>query len=67
GGGGGGGALLGSAVSLAAASLSDWPIVLSVSSGALAVAFSTAVAVGFGSLPARRAANLDPATSLRSA
>jgi putative ABC transport system permease protein len=47
--------------------LGSWPVLLSKSSAALAVAVSTLVAVGFGAIPARRAAAMDPANSLRSA
>jgi putative ABC transport system permease protein len=65
------GGVLGLALGAASASgfalLGAWPGLLSGSSAALAIMGSTVVAGGFGVIPARRAASLDPATSLRSA
>lgn len=65
------GGLLGLAIGGASASgfslLGSWPVLLSARSAALAISISIGVAVGFGAIPARRAASLDPATSLRSA
>lgn len=61
------GVVLGVAAALGASALGAWPVVISVPASALALAVSILVAVGFGSIPAARAANLDPATSLRAA
>jgi putative ABC transport system permease protein len=51
----------------AASLLGGWPVLVSGGSAVRAMAASTLVALGFGAVPARRAARLDPATSLRSA
>ncbi len=57
----------GAASAWAAALLGGWPVLLSGGSAARAMLASTAVALAFGAIPARRAAQVDPATSLRSA
>jgi putative ABC transport system permease protein len=47
--------------------LGGWPVLVSARAAIRAMAASSAVAVAFGAIPARRAAAIDPATSLRSA
>lgn len=61
------GVALGTAAGLAASGLGGWPVVFSPRAAGLAVGVSLVVAIGFGAVPARRAAGVDPATSLRSA
>ncbi|HSM91534.1 MAG TPA: ABC transporter permease [Anaeromyxobacteraceae bacterium] len=57
----------GAAAALTASALGGWPIEISLGAAAGAAALSTVVAAGFGAIPARRAAAVDPATSLRGA
>jgi putative ABC transport system permease protein len=57
----------GAAAAWAASLLGGWPVYVSGGSAWRAMAASTLVALAFGAIPARRAASLDPATSLRSA
>lgn len=57
----------GGAVAAAASAIGGWPILVSTPAALQAMAISSAVAVAFGAIPARRAAAIDPATSLRSA
>jgi putative ABC transport system permease protein len=57
----------GAAAAWGASLLGGWPVHVSGASAARAMAASTLVAVAFGAIPARRAAGLDPAASLRSA
>jgi putative ABC transport system permease protein len=61
------GLVLGLAAALLASVLGAWPVLVSAKAAGLALVVSMAVAVGFGLVPARRAARLDPSTSLRSA
>src|SRR5512133_2112473 len=65
--GGAGGVAGGTAAALTASALGGWPIEISLGAAAAAAALSTLVAAGFGAIPARRAAAVDPATSLRGA
>jgi putative ABC transport system permease protein len=58
---------VGAASAYTAALLGGWPVLVSGASGVRAMAASTLVALAFGAIPARRAAGVDPATSLRSA
>ncbi len=57
----------GAAAAWAASLLGGWPVHVSGGSALRAMGVSTLVALAFGAIPARRAAGLDPATSLRSA
>jgi len=52
---------------LAASVIGGWPVLVPASAALRAMVTSSAVAVAFGAIPARRAAAIDPATSLRSA
>jgi putative ABC transport system permease protein len=61
------GLALGAASAYAASFVGGWPVLVSGVSAARATAASTLVALAFGAIPARRAAMVDPATSLRSA
>jgi putative ABC transport system permease protein len=57
----------GAAAALSASVLGGWPVAISLGSALGAALLSTLVAAGFGAIPARRAAAVDPATSLRGA
>jgi putative ABC transport system permease protein len=57
----------GAAAALSASALGGWPIAISLGAALGAAILSTLVAAGFGAIPARRAAEVDPATSLRGA
>jgi putative ABC transport system permease protein len=59
------GVLGGAAAALTASALGGWPIAISLGAALGAAILSTLVAAGFGAIPARRAAAVDPATSLR--
>jgi putative ABC transport system permease protein len=61
------GLAVGAASAYAGAWLGGWPVLVSGGSALGAMAASTLVALTFGAIPARRAAGVDPATSLRSA
>jgi putative ABC transport system permease protein len=61
------GLAVGTASAYVASLLGGWPILVSGGSAVRAMAASTLVALAFGAIPARRAATVDPATSLRSA
>jgi putative ABC transport system permease protein len=50
-----------------ASRLGGWPVLVSGGSALRAMVASTLVALAFGAIPARRAATVDPASSLRSA
>jgi putative ABC transport system permease protein len=63
--GGAAGVMLGFAISWGVATFSDWKTVVTGFSIALALGFSGAVGVIFGTYPARRAARLDPIEALR--
>jgi putative ABC transport system permease protein len=61
------GVVAGAVAALAASALGGWPVEISLGAAGGAAALSTLVAAGFGAIPARRAAAVDPATSLRGA
>lgn len=61
------GLLTGILVATVASAVGGWPVLVSAPAAILAMALSSTVAVAFGAIPARRAAAIDPATSLRSA
>jgi putative ABC transport system permease protein len=61
------GLVAGAAAAHVASAVGGWPVLVSAPSAVRAIVVSTLVAVGFGAVPARRAARVDPATSLRSA
>jgi putative ABC transport system permease protein len=61
------GLVAGVLAAVASSALGGWPVLVSPPAAIRAMAASTAVAVAFGAIPARRAAAIDPATSLRSA
>jgi putative ABC transport system permease protein len=61
------GVAAGAAAAIGASMLGGWPIDVSLGAASAAAALSTVVAAGFGAIPARRAAAVDPATSLRGA
>jgi putative ABC transport system permease protein len=61
------GVLGGTAAALSASALGGWPIEISLGAAGGAALLSTLVAAGFGAIPARQAAQVDPATSLRGA
>jgi len=65
--GGAAGLALGSAAALLVAAAGALPVSLSPVAGGVAAVVSLAIALGFGTIPARRAAGLDPVESLRSA
>jgi putative ABC transport system permease protein len=56
----------GTASAYAASLLGGWPVLVSGGAAVRAMLASTLVALAFGVIPARRAASVDPATSLRS-
>jgi putative ABC transport system permease protein len=59
------GVLAGVTVTLGAATVAKWPMIVDPSSVVLAVAFSALVGIFFGFYPARRAAALNPIEALR--
>ena len=59
------GVVIGSSVLLLLANLNDWPFALPFGAIIGSITFSAIVGLFFGIWPARRAAKLDPATSLR--
>ncbi len=59
------GILLGAGVALGMAMIADWSAIVTPFSVILAVGFSAAVGIGFGFMPARRAALLHPSEALR--
>jgi putative ABC transport system permease protein len=59
------GVVLSALGSTALGSLLGWPVTIPVQAVALALAFSIAVGVVFGFIPARRAAGMDPIDALR--
>ena len=59
------GVILGTSLYLLIASWQEWPIVIPLSAIIGSVTFSAFVGLFFGIWPARRAARLDPAVSLR--
>ena len=59
------GVVIGSSVLLLLANLNDWPFALPLGAIIGSITFSAIVGLFFGIWPARRAAKLDPATSLR--
>ncbi|PEP55275.1 MULTISPECIES: ABC transporter permease [Bacillus] len=63
--GGGIGFGLGTFFAWIAASLGEWPLVISVNLGLLSVGISMSIGIVFGILPANRAAKLDPIDCLR--
>jgi putative ABC transport system permease protein len=63
--GGAAGVALGLGGSRIFADVYGWPMVVSVQTVAIAVAFSSAVGLVFGYYPARHAASFDPIESLR--
>ena len=56
---------IGSSVLLLLANLNDWPFALPFGAIIVSITFSAIVVLFFGIWPARRAAKLDPAISLR--
>lgn len=61
------GLVVGATAAYTASLLGGWPVLVSSGSAVRAMIASTLVALAFGAIPARRAATLDPATSLRAA
>jgi putative ABC transport system permease protein len=61
------GLVAGVLAAVASSALGGWPVLVSAPAAVRAMAASSGVAVAFGTIPARRAAAIDPATSLRSA
>lgn len=59
------GALLGLATAGVVSAVAGWPIVIPAAAVPGAVAFAAAVGIGFGFVPARRAAGMDPIVALR--
>ena len=59
------GVIMGTSILYLFASLNEWPFAMPVSAMIGSISFSAMVGLFFGIWPARKAANLDPATSLR--
>ena len=59
------GVFLGTSILFLFASLNDWPFAMPISAMLGSITFSAMVGLFFGIWPARKAAKLDPATSLR--
>mgnify|MGYP006251016403 FL=1 len=59
------GVFLGTSILYLFASLNDWPFAMPISAMLGSITFSAMVGLFFGIWPARKAAKLDPATSLR--
>jgi len=57
--------IMGTSILYLFASFKEWPFAMPISAMIGSITFSAMVGLFFGIWPARKAANLDPATSLR--